>query len=89
MPLSSSSTTAGFEVVAYSSAEELLESTDAKDLDCVVADIYLPRMNGLSFRRNSTAPFIRIDRFHHRPWRSVTRNACDEAGRCGFPRKAG
>jgi FixJ family two-component response regulator len=55
-------TTAGFEVVAYSSAEELLESTDAKDLDCVVADIYLPRMNGLQLQEelNRTIPYASI-----------------------------
>jgi len=54
--------TAGFEVVAYSSAEELLESADAKDLDCVVADIYLPRMNGLQLQEelNRTIPYASI-----------------------------
>jgi FixJ family two-component response regulator len=51
--------TAGFAVVAYSSAEELLESADAKDFDCVVADIYLPRMNGLQLQEelNRTIPY--------------------------------
>jgi len=55
-------TTAGFEVVAYSSAEELLESANAKDLDCVVADIYLPRMNGLQLQEelNRTIPYASI-----------------------------
>ena len=55
-------TTAGFEVVAYSSAEELLESADAKDFDCVVADIYLPRMNGLQLQQelNRTIPYASI-----------------------------
>jgi len=55
-------TTAGFEVVAYSSAEELLESADAKDFDCVVADIYLPRMNGLQLQEelNRTIPYASI-----------------------------
>src|SRR5713101_1346085 len=54
--------TAGFEVVAYSSAEELLESADAKDFDCVVADIYLPRMNGLQLQDelNRTIPYASI-----------------------------
>jgi FixJ family two-component response regulator len=54
--------TAGFEVVAYSSAEELLESADAKDFDCVVADIYLPRMNGLQLQQelNRTIPYASI-----------------------------
>ena len=55
-------TTAGFEVVAYCSAEELLESTDAKDLDCVVADIYLPKMNGLQLQEElkRTVPYASI-----------------------------
>jgi len=54
--------TAGFAVVAYSSAEELLESADAKDFDCVVADIYLPRMNGLQLQEelNRTIPYASI-----------------------------
>src|SRR6266852_2483190 len=54
--------TAGCEVVAYASAEELLESADAKDFDCVVADIYLPRMNGLQLQEelNRTIPCASI-----------------------------
>jgi FixJ family two-component response regulator len=54
--------TAGFAVVAYSSAEELLVSADAKDFDCVVADIYLPRMNGLQLQEelNRTIPYASI-----------------------------
>jgi two-component system response regulator FixJ len=44
--------TAGFAVATYSSTEALLEASDAEELDCVVADIYLPKMNrGSSFRR--------------------------------------
>ncbi|MGO8803405.1 response regulator transcription factor [Candidatus Binatus sp.] len=54
--------TAGFEVAAYSSAEELLEAVDAKEFDCVVADIYLPRMNGLQLQEelNRTVPHASI-----------------------------
>jgi len=54
--------TAGLEVVAYACAEELLESADAKDFDCVVADIYLPRMNGLQLQEelNRTVPYASI-----------------------------
>ena len=54
--------TAGFEVVVYSSAEELLEASDAKEFDCVVADIYLPRMNGLQLQEelNRTIPCASI-----------------------------
>jgi len=54
--------TAGFEVVAYPCAEELLESADAKGFDCVVADIYLPRMNGLQLQEelNRTVPYASI-----------------------------
>jgi FixJ family two-component response regulator len=43
--------TAGFEVVAYSTAEELLAAVDAMEFDCVVADIYLPKMNGLQLQK--------------------------------------
>ena len=55
-------TSAGFEVTAYFSAEELLEKVDAKDFDCVVADIYLPRMNGLQLQEelNRTIPYASI-----------------------------
>jgi len=55
-------TTAGFAVVAYSSAEELLESADVKNFDCVVADIYLPRMNGLQLQEelSRTIPYASI-----------------------------
>lgn len=42
--------TAGLEVVAYASAEELLAAADADKFDCVVTDIYLPRMNGLQLQ---------------------------------------
>ena len=42
--------TAGFEVDSYASAEELLEASDSKEFDCIVADIYLPRMNGLQLQ---------------------------------------
>jgi FixJ family two-component response regulator len=54
--------TAGFEVAAYCSAEELLEASDAKEFDCVVADIYLPRMNGLQLQEelNRTVPCASI-----------------------------
>jgi FixJ family two-component response regulator len=51
--------TAGFEVDSYSSAEGLLEASDAKEFDCVVADVYLPKMNGLQLQEelNRTIPF--------------------------------
>jgi FixJ family two-component response regulator len=54
--------TAGFEVATYSCAEELLEAVDAKEFDCVVADIYLPRMNGLQLQEElkRTAPYASI-----------------------------
>jgi FixJ family two-component response regulator len=39
--------TAGFDLSAYASAESFLESQGFRDKDCIVADIYLPRMNGL------------------------------------------
>ena len=54
--------TAGFEVVGYASAEALLESADASDFDCVVADIYLPKMNGLQLQEelSRTVPYASI-----------------------------
>ena len=50
--------TAGFEVTPYCAAEDLLEVADGKEFDCVVADIYLPRMNGLQLQEelNRTIP---------------------------------
>lgn len=53
---------AGFEVAAYSCAEELLKAVDAREFDCVVADIYLPRMNGLQLQEelNRTVPYASI-----------------------------
>jgi FixJ family two-component response regulator len=51
--------TAGYDVAAYSSAEEfLVASVDAKQFDCIVADICLPRMNGLQLQQEleRTAP---------------------------------
>jgi FixJ family two-component response regulator len=54
--------TAGFEVAAYPSAEELLEASDGKEFDCAVADIYLPKMNGLQLQEelNRTIPHASI-----------------------------
>jgi FixJ family two-component response regulator len=54
--------TAGFEGTAYASAEELLEASDTKEFDCIVADIYLPKMNGLQLQEelNRTTPHASI-----------------------------
>jgi FixJ family two-component response regulator len=54
--------TAGLEVAAYSTAEELLGAVDATEFDCVVTDIYLPRMNGLQLQEelNRTIPHASI-----------------------------
>jgi FixJ family two-component response regulator len=54
--------TAGFDVAAFSAAEDLLTSTDAKDFDCVVADLYLPGMNGLQLQEElgRTVPYASI-----------------------------
>ena len=43
-------TTAGFKVASYSSAHELLTGENASNLDCIVAEIFLPRMNGLQLQ---------------------------------------
>jgi RNA polymerase sigma factor (sigma-70 family) len=42
--------TAGFEVASYASPEELLASKDVSSFDCIVAEIFLPRMNGLQLQ---------------------------------------
>jgi FixJ family two-component response regulator len=42
--------TAGFRAVTYSSARELLEASDASSFECILADIYLPGMNGLELQ---------------------------------------
>jgi RNA polymerase sigma factor (sigma-70 family) len=42
--------TAGFIVASYASARELIASKDASNFDCVVAEIFLPRMNGLQLQ---------------------------------------
>jgi FixJ family two-component response regulator len=54
--------TAGFQVAAYLSAESFLEATSSKDVDCIVADICLPRMNGLELltEMRRSAPFVSI-----------------------------
>jgi FixJ family two-component response regulator len=54
--------TASFEVAAYSTAEEVLEVVDTMAFDCVVADIYLPRMNGLQLQEelNRVVPYASI-----------------------------
>src|SRR6266851_6422549 len=54
--------TAGFQVAPYSSAEEFLNVPDASAFDCVVADLLLPRMNGLQLQEelNRVVPFASI-----------------------------
>ncbi len=54
--------TAGFRVVAHPSAESFLNATSSKDADCIVADICLPRMNGLELlaEMRRSAPFVSI-----------------------------
>jgi RNA polymerase sigma factor (sigma-70 family) len=42
--------TAGFNVASYASAQELLASKDTRNFDCVVAEILLPKMNGLQLQ---------------------------------------
>jgi RNA polymerase sigma factor (sigma-70 family) len=42
--------TAGFHVVSYPSAHEFLTAKNAGDFECVVADVFLPKMNGLELQ---------------------------------------
>jgi FixJ family two-component response regulator len=54
--------TAGFQVAAYASAEQFFEASATMKFDCIVADIYLPRMNGLQLQEklNRTVPYASI-----------------------------
>lgn len=54
--------TAGFQVAAYGSAEEFLRVPDASAFGCIVADLLLPRMNGLQLQEElrRAMPFASI-----------------------------
>lgn len=54
--------TAGLEVVSYATAEEVLAAPDADKFDCIVTDIFLPRMNGLQLQEKFSriAPYASI-----------------------------
>lgn len=54
--------TAGFKVASYPSAPELLANQNANNFDCVVAEIFLPRMNGLQLQEQlmETRNFVSI-----------------------------
>jgi FixJ family two-component response regulator len=42
--------TAGLNVASYATAYELLEEISSVNFDCIVSDIFLPRMNGLELQ---------------------------------------
>jgi FixJ family two-component response regulator len=54
--------TAGMSGSAFGSAEDFLEVAKANEFDCVVVDIYLPRMNGLQLQEelSRTVPYASI-----------------------------
>ena len=54
--------TAGFHTEAYASAQEFLRSKEIYQFDCVVADIYLPGLNGLQlqYELNRQAPYASV-----------------------------
>src|SRR5262249_55040670 len=54
--------TAGYQVVSYPSAEGFLEGSESKQFDCIVADICLPKMNGLQLlaQTRRSFPFVSI-----------------------------
>ena len=54
--------TAGFQVVLYSSAHEFLTTKNVSDFECVVADVFLPKMNGLELQDQlrETGRFVSI-----------------------------
>jgi FixJ family two-component response regulator len=64
---------AGLQVVSYSSAREFLDTKDAGNLDCVVADILMPRMNGLQLQKQlkETGNFVSIVFITGRPDLSI------------------
>jgi FixJ family two-component response regulator len=43
--------TAGFKFIAFESAEELLESTSLNSAGCLIADVRMPRMQGLELQQ--------------------------------------
>ena len=54
--------TAGISASAFACAEDFLKVADANEFDCVVADIYMPRMNGLQLQEElyRTIPYASI-----------------------------
>jgi len=52
--------TAGIEVDSYASAKEFLEAANANDLDCIVVDVNLPKMNGLQLQEEPAASPSRL-----------------------------
>ena len=51
---------AEFEVLAFASAEEFLGALDGKVVDCLIADINLPGMNGVALTQSLAAAGRRI-----------------------------
>jgi len=54
--------TAGFRVASHDSAESFLEARKSDKFDCIVADVCLPKMNGLQLlaQIKQSAPFVSI-----------------------------
>lgn len=70
----------GFDVRPYHDGESLLAETRATDVDCLVVDLKLPRMDGLSLlatlrARNVRAPAILITSHPNRRCESEARAA--------------
>jgi FixJ family two-component response regulator len=75
----------GYQVHAFSSAEEFLQSAHLNDSSCVIADVQMPAMSGVDLlthmsAQGYTAPFIFITAF---PDDSVRTRAL-RAGAIGF-----
>src|SRR6266481_3917808 len=53
---------AGYDVAEYPSAESFLEARGPRDFECLIADICLPKMNGLQLlaELKQSVPFVSI-----------------------------
>ena len=63
----------GFRVLSFTSAEAFLDSTQARDSDCLLLDVRMPGMNGLQLQRYLVAAGWRL------PIILISSHAADDA----------